>query len=145
MRDAVVEELGRYEHRRVVDLGSGWGGLAARIAAAFPGRRVTGLELAPVPYLFSKLRHSGAYKNLSYRREDFRTLEPEEGTIYVAYLSPMAMESLRRRFERRLPSDAVLVSALFSVRSWNATRTVQARDVHRTNIHVYEIRRTIPT
>lgn len=141
MREKVVEELGQYEnHRSIVDLGSGWGGLAARIAVAYPHRRVTGIELAPVPYLFSRLLHERRRDNLTFRRGDFRELEPEDDTIYVAYLSPMAMETLRRRFEAGLPRNVVLISALFSVRSWAATRTVQARDVHRTNVHVYEFR-----
>lgn len=142
MRESVVEEIRRYEnHGHVVDLGSGWGGLAARIASAYPDRTVTGIELAPVPYLFSRLVYGRGRGNLTFRREDFRELEPEDDTMYVAYLSPMAMESLRRRFETGLQRNIVLISALFSVRPWGATRTVRARDMHRTNIHVYEIRR----
>lgn len=142
MRDTIVQEAGRYgELRKVVDLGSAWGGLASRIARAYPDREVTGVELAPVPYLYSKLLHSRTLGNLTFRRKDFRSLDPEDGTIYVAYLSPMAMESVRRRFEKSLPRNSVLISALFSVRPWTATRTVQARDMHRTNVHVYEIRR----
>jgi hypothetical protein len=141
MRETILEEIGRYKKQRgVVDLGSGWGGLAARIARAFPQREVTGMELAPVPYLYSRLLHSRKLGNLTFRREDLSRLEPRDETIYVAYLSPMAMETVRRRFERALPRNAVLISALFSVRPWTAGRTVRARDLHRTNVYVYEIR-----
>ena len=143
MREAMLQEIGTYTaHGRIVDLGSGWGGLAAEAAAEYPDRQVIGLEMAPFPYLFSKLWYRGNRRpgNLTFLKSDFRELEPEEWTVYLAYLSPLAMETLRRRFETKPPRNAVLISALFSVRPWTPVKSVRARDIHRTNIHVYEIR-----
>lgn len=143
MREAIVTEIERFpDQKRIVDLGSGWGGLAVGVAKQYPERAVVGMEVALVPYLFSKLWYRGKRKpeNLSFERRDFRLLDPKEWTIYLAYLSPPAMEALRHRFESAPPRHAVLISALFSVRPWTPSKTIRARDLHRTNIHVYEIR-----
>lgn len=143
MRDTMAEEIERFPaHRKVVDLGSGWGGLAARVARRYPDRDVLGLEAALVPFLFTKLWYRGRRKpkNLAFRRVDFRTLKPEEWTLYLAYLSPLSMETLQHQFEANPAGNIVLISALFSVRPWTPSKTIKARDLHGTAIYVYEIR-----
>ena len=141
MRDALVAEVARHPHRRrVVDLGAGWGGLAAAIARAHPDREVLGFEISLIPFLVSLLRltFAGGPKNLRFQRVDFRRFSPEDQTLYLAYLSPIAMEQLRRRFEERRPENSALVSPLFGVRRWTAARRNVVNDLHRTAVYVYD-------
>lgn len=144
VRASILEEIRRLPpDKRIIDLGSGWGGLAFAAARAFPDRQVEGYEMAAVPLLFSKLRLllPTRPENLRFHYRDIRLLRPEDGVVYLAYLAPAAMESLRRRFEETLPREAILVSALFAVRGWRPTAAKTARDLHKTSIFVYELNR----
>ena len=53
---AVAELLPRDRDLRVIDIGSGLGGFTLHLAAARPESEVMGIELAPVPWLVSRLR-----------------------------------------------------------------------------------------
>jgi hypothetical protein len=138
----MIRELRRYRTvRRVVDLGSGWGGLAVMAARAYPDREVVGIEASWIPYLFSRLRcaTAAAPANLSVRRTDVRWITLEPDTAYLCYLSTETMESLRARFEAHRPRNCVVISAHFAIRTWKPERTVVARDAFRTEVFVYEI------
>jgi len=138
---AVVEEIARLpDVRRIVEVGSGWGGLALRIARAHPQKRVVGVEASAVPYLVSRARRAapGAPGNLAFRHADFRSVGIEPYTAYVCYLSPSAMRSVRERVEDGDRDGVIVVSALFGVREWEPVRTGIARDVHGTQVFVYQ-------
>lgn len=144
LREAMVRELARYPSiRRVVDLGSGWGGLAAIAARAYPNREVMGIEASWAPFLFSRLRYAGAAGpvNLTFQRGDVRSLTPTPETAYLCYLSTETMEALGERFQANRPENCVLISAHFAVRPWQPDRRLVAKDAHRTEVFVYEIGR----
>lgn len=141
VRRAVVRELAGYpEFRRVVDLGSGWGGMAVHIARACPQREVEGVEASPVPHLFARGLQliRGGPENLSFSRRDLRSLTLQPDTIYVCYLSPGVMRDIRAQFESQAPPGTIVISALFGIRGWQPVRSATAGDLHRTAIFVYE-------
>ena len=43
-------------------------------------------------------------------------------------------------FERELPRDVRLVSAVFAVRGWTPARTMPVPDMHRSRVYVYELK-----
>lgn len=138
---AVIDEIDRLPGiRRVVELGSGWGGLALRIARAHPEKLVVGVEASTVPWLVSRGRRAvpGAPQNVVFQRADFRSMAIEPHTAYVCYLAPPAMRSVRELVEHGAREGVVVVSALFAVREWRPVRTTTARDVHATRVYVYE-------
>ena len=57
LRDAVIAEIrSRYpDAGTAVDIGSGWGGMARRMAREFPKMQVTGIELMPLSFACSWL------------------------------------------------------------------------------------------
>lgn len=57
LRDAVVSEIRKHypDARTAIDIGSGWGGMARRIAREFPNMRVVGVELMPLAFACSRL------------------------------------------------------------------------------------------
>jgi hypothetical protein len=140
-RRAIIEEARAFpDMQRIVDLGSGWGGLARELAAAFPGKDVVGVEASLVPLLFARVRRkvAGGPANVSYRRHDFRSLSVADDTLYVAYLSPAAMKAVGGLLEDAGDHSVALISALFAVREWQPIRTRTANDLHRTQVFVYD-------
>ena len=71
---------------------------------------------------------------------DFRQIGPEDGACYITYLSPEGMRWVRELFERELPRDVRLVSAVFAVRGWTPARTMPVPDMHRSRVYVYELK-----
>ncbi|MBU6474951.1 MAG: class I SAM-dependent methyltransferase [Alphaproteobacteria bacterium] len=96
----------------VVDLGSGWGGMALAVARAHPQVKVTGIEYALPPYLFSRLRQffSPALKNLSFLREDLFGYPLAPVSAVICYMPPEMMERLAPKLARELRPGAVVIS-----------------------------------
>jgi phospholipid N-methyltransferase len=92
---------------RVVDLGSGWGGMTRAVAKARPDARVTGIELAPVPYAVSRLR--GRLQNLEYLRRDLFGYPLKDADVVLCYMPPEMMARLPVKM-RELPQGAVIIS-----------------------------------
>ena len=105
---------------RVVDIGSGLGGLALYLARHFPHCAITGVELSPLPWLFSWLRVSWLracfqVHNLTISRRDYATLNLADFDVVFAYLSPAAMPSLWDKVQAEMRSGSVLLSYEFDI------------------------------
>jgi hypothetical protein len=139
LRRLVTDVLREYaEVPTVVDLGSGWGGLARRVARSLPQRRVVAIEHSRVPLLVSRMVSGRVYSNLEHNRADIYELPLSGGTAYVCYLSGPGMRRLRESFERELPRGGLLLSAAFAVPGWTPARVFHARDLFRTPLYIYE-------
>ena len=101
--------------------GAGYGAGEARRRGAGDGRR-----------------HGGPRPRVRFG--DFRQIGPEDGACYITYLSPEGMRWVRELFERELPRDVRLVSAVFAVRGWTPARTMPVPDMHRSRVYVYELK-----
>ncbi|MCL2538674.1 MAG: class I SAM-dependent methyltransferase [Alphaproteobacteria bacterium] len=55
LRDAVAAEIRKNypDAKTAIDVGSGWGGMARRVAREFPKMKVTGAELMPLAFICS--------------------------------------------------------------------------------------------
>jgi tRNA G46 methylase TrmB len=116
-RQIVSEILRDYPGiKTIADLGSGWGGLACRLAKIHPDKKITAVEKSVVPHIFSRIiSFSFKQKQISHRRGDIfeKTLNNEEA--YITYLSGPAMKKLRISFERDHPTGGVLISIAFAM------------------------------
>jgi hypothetical protein len=127
--------------RQVVDLGSGWGGLAFRVAREQPDLPVVGVEASVVPYLFSRLRaaidqaRGRPAPRFMYRR--MWSLPLRDRTVYLSYLSSQSMKPLRAQFERDQPRHGALISCAFVMPAWTPASVTHARDAFRTKVYVY--------
>jgi len=102
----------------IADLGSGWGALAESLADAYPGNRVVGYELSPIPYWISLIRlRLRPRPNLEYRRTDFLRADLSEFRAVTCYLMIGAMRPLADKLHE-LPDGAVIVSNGFSLHGW---------------------------
>lgn len=111
--DAVAMELPQ-RPLRIIDIGSGLGGLALDIAARRPDCQITGVELAPLPWLVSRLRPR-AGDNCRFLRGDYHALDFADYDVVFAYLSPAAMAQLWAKARAEMRSGALLLSHEFPV------------------------------
>lgn len=128
---------------RVVDLGSGWGGLTRMLAAEHPTVAFTGVELSIVPLLWSQfvLRASGP-ANARFERRDLHRALDEHASIFLAYLSPRHMESLAHELQehpRRSTRSTIVISAAFALPGYSPDSVIQLRDLYRTHVYRYRL------
>ena len=100
---------------RVIDIGSGLGGLVLALAARRPDATVEGIELAPLPWLVSALRAKSSGSGALFMRGDYEHLNFADYDVVFAYLSPAAMSALWRKAARELHSGAILISYEFLI------------------------------
>jgi hypothetical protein len=100
---------------RAIDIGSGLGGLVLELARRRPESRFDGIELAPLPWLVSRLRARLAGGNARFLRGDYEDLNFADYDLVFAYLSPAAMSALYRKAARELRPGAILLSYEFLI------------------------------
>jgi SAM-dependent methyltransferase len=113
--DAVAGRLPAGRPLRVIDIGSGLGGLVLDLARRRPDCDVGGIELAPLPWLASRLRAWAARSPAHFLRGDYERLDFGDYDVVFAYLSPAAMGGLWRKAGAEMKPGSVLVSYEFPI------------------------------
>jgi hypothetical protein len=130
----------------VLELGAAWGSLAWPLAAQLPGAHVVAWEASPVPFAFMWLRRLvQPRRNLSLRFGDFRGADLRHARLVVTYLWTGGMAALAPRFEAELPDGAVVLSHTFAWRGKTPEVIRHARDIYRTPVYRYVVRRPAET
>jgi len=109
---------------RVIDIGSGLGGLVLDLARRSPAIEATGIELAPLPWLASRLRARLARSRARFIRGDYNGLNFGEFDLVFAYLSPAAMDALWRKAAREMRPGSLLLSYEFNIDDRSPDRLV---------------------
>ena len=113
--DAVAELLPPGRPLHVIDIGSGLGGLVLDLARRRPDATVVGIELAPLPWLVSRLRAALAGSNVRFVRGDYEQLLLSDYDVVFAYLSPAVMDALWRKASTEMRTGALLLSYEFGI------------------------------
>lgn len=130
---------------RFIDLGSGLGGVLTHLARARPDGRYSGVESAPLPFLWSWLRIKlGGYRNCNVRWGSFWDRHPggrdlSEYDVVFAYLSPVPMEKLWHKVRTEMRPGAVFISSTFAVPGQTPHETIQVDDLHRSTLLVWRM------
>ncbi|CAN7311920.1 class I SAM-dependent methyltransferase [Massilia sp. LjRoot122] len=122
--EAVAALLPNKDPVRVIDIGSGLGGLVLDLAQRRPGIEATGIELAPLPWLVSRLRARLGGSRARFIRGDYERLDFAGYDLVFAYLSPAAMGALWRKAAREMRPGSLLLSYEFAIDDRLANRTV---------------------
>ncbi|WP_460825116.1 class I SAM-dependent methyltransferase, partial [Massilia solisilvae] len=80
-----------------------------------PDARVEGIELAPLPWLASRLRALLSGSRARFLRGDYERLDFGDYDLVYAYLSPAAMDGLWRKARREMRPGSVLASYEFAI------------------------------
>lgn len=124
----------------VYDLGSGWGGMAFALARRYPGCRVTGFEVSPLPWAFSRLRLLlQPVPNLYFRYGNFHKVSQEDAALVVCYLVPCAMDKLKQKLETELKPGTLVLCNFFRVPDWRPASEHLVPDMHATPVYLYRI------
>ena len=116
--DAVADLVPAGRALDVIDIGSGLGGLVLDLARRRPDARLVGIELAPLPWLVSRLRAAvagNAGNNVRFVRGDYEQLDLGHYDVVFAYLSPAAMDALWRKAGAEMRAGALLLSYEFGI------------------------------
>lgn len=122
--EAVAALLPPKDPVRVIDIGSGLGGLVLDLARRGPAVEALGVELAPLPWLLSRLRAGLGGSGARFIRGDYEALDFGEFDLVFAYLSPAAMDALWRKAARDMRPGSLLLSYEFIIDARRPDRTV---------------------
>ncbi|MBW8327819.1 MAG: class I SAM-dependent methyltransferase [Thiobacillus sp.] len=100
---------------RFIDLGSGLGGVPLYLEPRFPQGCFYGTEIAPGPWLISRVRAWLKRSRVNFMRRDYETLNLSDFDVVFAFLSPAAMPGLWQQAASQMRSGSLLVSLSFAV------------------------------
>lgn len=108
-------EITHHRTPKVIDIGCGLGGLSLYLAKHHAAIKVEGIEIAPLPWLVSRLRAMMRQSQAKFRLGDYQALNFADYDIIFAYLSPAAMPALWEKAHREMRPNSLLVSLEFEV------------------------------
>ena len=108
----------------LIDIGSGLGGLVLELAARRPDCIVEGIELAPLPWLCSRLR-ALRHPNARFIRGDYDSLAFADYDVIFAYLSPAVMSALYDKASAEMRPGSLLLSYEFCIAARQPSLTIQ--------------------
>lgn len=121
-----------------MDLGSGLGGVLTHLARVRPDGTYSGVESAPLPFLWSRIRIKlGGYRNCHVRWGSLWDCDLSQYDIVFAYLSPAPMKKLWRKACAEMRPGALFVSSTFAVPGQSPHETVQVDDLHGTTLLIW--------
>ena len=117
---------------RLIDIGSGLGGLVMYLSRARPDAACEGIELAPLPWLYSWLRArlagGGGGTPARFRLGDYERLDFADYDLVFAYLSPAAMTGLWRKAASEMRPGSMLASYEFAIDIRQPDQTIYATE-----------------
>jgi len=122
---------------RVMEIGSGLGGFAMYIAKMHPEAKVEGVEVAPLPLLYSKLRSHLTHSSARFTLSDYQQLNFAEYDIIFAYLSPAAMPSLWDKAKQEQSNNQLLISLEFPVPGITPAQVISG-DHQSPDLYIYQ-------
>lgn len=100
---------------QVIDIGSGLGGLVLSLARCRADSTISGIEVAPLPWLVSRMRSALAGSRARFMIGDYERLDLAQFDVVFAYLSPAAMPALWQKAQREMRPGTLLLSYEFLI------------------------------
>lgn len=136
---AILEREGG-EGRRVIDLGSGFGGALRAMAEAPRVAEVVGVESAPLPWLVSALRFR-SHPRIRVHWASLWSQRLSGFDVVYAFLSPEPMPRLWAKLVREARRPMLLISNGFPVPEVEPDEVIELDDVRRTELFLYRLPR----
>jgi len=121
-----------------IDLGSGLGGVLTHLASIRPDGHYSGVESAPLPFLWSWLRIRG-YRNCEVRWGSLWKCDLAKFDVVFAYLSPVPMKQLWHKARAEMRPGTVFISSTFSVPDQAPHETMQVDDLHHSTLLIWRM------
>lgn len=132
---ALIDLCEKYKVKKIVDLGSGLGGVVRSLAGE--GRSSVGVESAPMSWLLSVVFGKLSGKGKFYRRNIWEFNLSEFDAIYV-FLSPVPMSRVYVKFKQETKKGSILISNSFTVPDVKPIEIVTLDDQRKTKLYIYK-------
>jgi len=123
--EAVARLLPADRPVRFMDIGSGLGGAVLDLSRRRPDSHFTGIEIAPLPWLVSRVRAVLAGNRCTFIRGDYLARDFAQFDVVFAYLSPAAMQALWQKAAAEMRPGTLLLSYEFDIPGMPPDITVQ--------------------
>ena len=100
---------------RILEIGSGLGNFAIRMAQLRPESCVEGIEIAPLPWMMSVIQSKFLRSPASFRLGNYQKVDFANYDLIFAYLSPAAMPNLWQKALLEMRDESLLLSHEFPV------------------------------
>ncbi len=134
----VAELLPDQQALRMIDIGSGIGDLSMKVAELRPHSQISGIEIAPLPWLISVMRAKLKRSAAKFKLGDYNQLNFANFDLVFAYLSPAAMSALWQKASSEMQPGSKLVSYEFPVPGVKPSQTLKAPK-GKANTYIYMI------
>ncbi|HQR05067.1 MAG: class I SAM-dependent methyltransferase [Proteobacteria bacterium] len=121
---------------RFLDLGCGDGRLLRHLALARPDCEFIGIEHAPLPWLWARLR-SARIANLQIRHGDLWNIPLGLYDLVYAFLSSDPMNGLWEKSKREMKPHALLISNSFPIPGVSPLQVIEVPDRRHTRIYSF--------
>lgn len=121
---------------RIMDLGCGDGGLLRRLGQARPDCSFVGVEHAPLPWLWARLRNLGSH-NVAVRYGNLWRFDLGEFDVVYAFLSPVPMSRLMAKAQVEMRAGSLFISNSFAAPGVVPERVVGVDDRRQTRLYCY--------
>ena len=125
---------------KIAELGSGWGGVCFNLSKKFPNSQITGFEISPIPYWFSKFRNIFFRGNINFSSQSFFDKDLSKFDVIICYLSPHHMALLKDKFEKELKPNSIIISNAFPVLEWEPIEQDATNILVKIPVYVYRIK-----
>lgn len=109
---------------RLVDIGSGFGGVLFYLEEQRPDCELTGIEFAPFPWLMSWLRARLKKSSVKFKFCKYETVNFHDFDIVFAYLSPAVMSSVWEKVRSEMRPGSLFLSYEFPIPSVTPDLTI---------------------
>jgi hypothetical protein len=123
--------------RRFIDLGCGLGTVIATLKRRRPECEFHGVELAPLPYLLSRMVAGRA--GCRIERRDLMEVDLSEYDVVYAFLSPVPMPALWAKAQREMRAGSLFVSLGFAVPHVEPQQVIRVSDAARHTLYVWRM------
>ncbi|NQV56394.1 MAG: class I SAM-dependent methyltransferase [Rhodospirillales bacterium] len=125
---------------RILDLGHGIGNVVMYLGHKHPDVSVTGIESAPLLYVFSKLRAliSGA-PGIRILYGDFWKPDLAQYDVVYGFLSPAPMQAIYEKARREMKPGSLFISNSFVVPDVPPSQTVEVNDRRNTKLMIWKM------
>lgn len=128
------------ESYKLLDIGSGLGGMLLHLDKARPQGRHEGVEISPAPWLISRIRAFMQGATVRFRRKDYRTLDLSDYDVVFAFLSPLVMHEVLRKASREMRPGTLLLSLAFPLPGIRHDFVIQTGEGERQKLYGWRVR-----
>ncbi len=120
----ILEKHAGEQSLRVLDIGSGLGDVSLFLSRQRTQDQIDGIEIAPLPWLVSKMRSLFSRSRTQFKLGDYRQSDFAQLDVVFAYLSPAVMPDVWQKVSEEMRPGSLFVSSEFPVPDVTAGRII---------------------